>query len=469
MKKRGIVWFRQDLRLHDNEAIHEAIKLCDEIIYVYVLDSRLLDGRTSFGFPKMGNKRKVFLMDSVRDLKKNLRSRGVDLIVRSGLPEEVVFQLAQTYKTSWVFCNRERTEEEKNVQDSLEKRLWTIGQEICYSRGKMLYYTQDLPFPVNHAPDQFTSFRKEVEKITQVRTPLPEASSLKPFKDVEIKNEWPDHDSSYPEKGYAFRGGETEGLKRLRYYIWESEAVSTYKDTRNGMLGADDSSKFSPWLAHGCLSPKMIYEELTRYEEKVVANDSTYWLFFELLWRDFFRLMGKKHENKIFQLEGYTGGDEVSRDVDWTKFNKWRYGETGTPLVDAAMIELRTTGWLSNRSRQIVASYLINDLQLNWLMGAEWFESQLIDYDPCSNYGNWAYIAGVGSDTRPNRYFNVLSQARRYDPNGEYVKYWIPSLADLNEKIVHQPDRIEGKKPTVGGPIPDHYLNPIIGSGKWAS
>jgi deoxyribodipyrimidine photo-lyase len=189
--------------------------------------------------------------------------------------------------------------------------------------------------------------------------------------------------------------------------------------------------KFSPWLAQGCLSPKMIYAEVKRYELERVKNKSTYWIIFELLWRDFFRLMGKKYGNKIF-LRGGTKGEADNRlRNDEHLLKLWVEGRTGVPFIDANMREIEKTGFMSNRGRQNVASFLVKDLKVNWQMGAEYFESMLIDYDPTSNWGNWNYVAGVGNDPRENRYFNILTQATRYDPKGEYVKTWLPELSDL--------------------------------------
>lgn len=446
-KHRGIIWFRQDLRLHDNEALRDASLTVEETIPVYVFDERLFNTTTKFGFKKTDVFRAVFIIDSVRDLRNNLRSKGSDLIIRYGKPEEILLELASQLKSSYIFCNRERTQEELEVQDILENNLWTIGQEVRYSRGKMLYYTADLPFPVTHTPDKFSTFRKEVEKIVHVREPLDsdainlhglpmdievgEIPTLKElgFDDVDInKVEHAD-----------LKGGETEGLKRLKYYLWETDLVVNYKETRNEMLGLDFSSKFSPYLAQGCLSPKKILYEVKKYEETRKKNDSTYWIFFEMLWRDFFRLMGKKHGNNIFKRGGTKQVERADLEDNMDLFKVWAEGRTGIPMIDANMIELNSTGFMSNRGRQNVASFLINDLKVNWQIGASYFESLLIDYDPCSNYGNWNYIAGVGSDPRENRYFNTTLQAKKYDPEGKYVTSWIPELTKLPADKVHEP------------------------------
>jgi len=443
------------LRLHDNEALADALRTSEEVIPVYVFDERVFQGQTKYGFPKAGAHRTKFIIESITDLRNSLKAIGSNLIVRIGKPEAVLFDLAQEVKSAWIFCNRERTQEEVNVQDTLEKRLWEIGQELRYSRGKMLYYTADLPFPVTHTPDIFTHFRKEVEKYIQVRTPLL-APSKGDFQPLSIRLEEGTiptlntfGQSELPADNRAvlpFKGGETAGLERLRYYLWETDAVKNYKETRNGLIGSDYSSKFSPWLTHGCLSPKKIYQELKRYEEERTKNKSTYWLFFELLWRDFFRLMGKKHGNAIFQKGGTIRSINEEGKDDEQLFHVWMEGRTGIPFIDANMRELALTGFMSNRGRQNVASFLIKDLQVNWQMGADYFESTLIDYDPCSNWGNWNYLAGVGSDPRENRYFNILKQAKRYDVKGAYVKIWCPELTHIPPDKIHQPDTLTPKE-----------------------
>jgi deoxyribodipyrimidine photo-lyase len=443
--KRAIVWFKTDLRLHDNEALTEAIKAADEIYPVYIFDERIFKGITPHGFRKTAAFRAQFIIESVADLRSSFKEKGIDLIVRIGKPEEEILELARSLKTSWVYGLMERLPEEAAVQNSLEKNLWGIGQELRMFRGKMLYYTQDLPFPVAHTPDTFTAFRKEVEKITPIREPLPLPAvfqnwSAEPECGLIPNIEEFDHKLPEDDKRAAlkFKGGETEALKRLQYYLWETDLVKTYEESRNGLIGADFSTKFSPWLAQGCISPKLIYAELQRYEKERGANKSTYWLYFELLWRDYFRLMGKKYAKKIFLKGGLFGKSSKAVKKDSLLFQSWIDGKTGQPFVDANMLEIKLTGFMSNRGRQNVASYLVNDLKLNWQLGAEYFESQLIDYDPTSNWVNWLYVAGLGNDPREDRYFNPQTQSRRYDPQGDYIKLWLPQLSDLSADDIHE-------------------------------
>merc|ERR1712048_889996 len=242
-----------------------------------------------------------------------------------------------------------------------------------------------------------------------------------------------------------------------------------------GLIGTSYSTKFSSWLANGSLSPRKVYHEVKNYEKAKVANDSTYWCIFELIWRDFFKFVAWKCGTKMFRVTGI-----MNRTMPWKTdsdlFEKWSQGETGVPFVDANMRELLHTGWMSNRGRQNVASFLTKDLGLDWRMGAEWFESLLLDHDVTSNYGNWNYVAGVGNDPRPRK-FNVVKQGVDYDQKGEYIKLWLPELNSLHN--VHAPwtlsesewsrMRISYPLPVVMAPEWARYSQPSGGSRKSAT
>ncbi len=439
---RSIMWFRNDLRLHDNEALIDAISHNQEVLPLYVIDPRLFQGFTSYGFRKAGKYRIQFILESLQDLKSSLQNIGSDLCIRVGNPEEVIPEIARTIRSSYVYCNRERTRDEVSVQDDLEQGLWVIGQEMRYYRGKMLYYTADLPFPVTHCPDTFSHFRKEVEKFVTIRKPLKAPTVIEPLScelDMGMLPSLEDFGYQVCNQPVQLTGGETAAIEQLKYYLWDSKLIESYFNSRNGLLGRDYSSKFSAHLSKGTLSPKLVMSELKKYETEVVKNKSTYWLGFELLWRDFFRLMGKKHGNKIFHSTGTKGKLDIKLYDNQVLFEKWTSGKTGIPFVDANMRELNATGFMSNRGRQNVASFLVKDLKINWLWGAEYFESLLIDYDPCSNYGNWNYIAGIGSDPREGRYFNIPLQAKKYDPDGSYMRHWLPELKDAPLKFLFNP------------------------------
>ncbi len=441
-RKTGIVWFRNDLRIHDNEALVRAVERTDQVVPVYIFDPRQF-GKTAFGFDKTGAFRAQFLIEAVEDLRNRLRDRGSDLLIRRGFPEEILPQLTEQYHAVWVFANKEVTDEERQVADAVEKNLFGQHTTLELFWSNTLYHLEDLPFPVKATPDIFTQFRNQVEKNASIRpplavpfriqTPLMISGEIPSLNDLGIKAH-----SMDARTVLRFKGGETEALQRLDTYFWKKDLLSIYKETRNELIGADYSSKFSPWLAIGCISPRFIHHEIRRYEEERKKNDSTYWLIFELMWRDFFRFTAKKYGNRFFHPGGLKGqAPEIQPNPE--AFERWVTGTTGIPFVDANMRELRLTGFMSNRGRQNVASFLVKDLHQDWRMGASYFESMLIDYDVCSNWGNWNYVAGVGNDPRENRYFNIQSQAERYDPKGAYVRLWCPELRDLPPHMIHQP------------------------------
>ncbi|PZV16582.1 MAG: cryptochrome DASH [Leptolyngbya sp.] len=442
--QRILIWFRNDLRSHDHEPLYRAIQANPEFLLpLYCFEPRQF-GQTSFGFPKTGAFRAQFLLESVADLRRSLQSLGSNLIIRQGTPEIVIPDLTEQLGITAVYYHQEVTSEEIAVEDSMTQALEAIGVKCRRFWGHTLYHPDDLPFEVSQLPELFTNFRKQVEKESTINPTFPTPQNLPPLPTVE-PGELPSLSSfgldlpAFDDLAVLkFAGGETAGKARLDHYFWQQDCLKTYKETRNGMIGADYSSKFSAWLALGCLSPRYILEQVQKYETQRVQNDSTYWLIFELLWRDYFRFICAKQGDRIFRVSGLQGLS-IPWKEDWQRFDLWREGKTGFPLVDANMREIATTGFMSNRGRQNVASFLTKNLGINWQMGAEWFESLLVDYDVCSNWGNWNYTAGVGNDARGFRFFNILKQSKDYDPDGSYVKYWLPELAQVPAGKVHEP------------------------------
>ncbi len=447
--QRILLWYRNDLRLHDHEPLHAALAARADIVPVYCVDPRQF-GKTSFGFPKTGSFRAQFWLESLVALRAHLRQLGSDLVIRQGKPEQVIPAICQQMQITDVYWYGEVTSEEVAVEKALQQALSTIAVQRRIFWGHTLYHPDDLPMDPKQVPDVFTQFRKQVEQHSTVRPPLPTPDQLPPLPALPsqqamdcgtlptlamlgIEPVVPDDRAVM-----AFLGGETAGLQRMQEYIWQHDRLRVYKETRNGMIGADYSSKFSPWLALGCISPRLVYDQVQRYEVERIRNDSTYWLIFELLWRDYFRFVCVRYGTRVFQASGLQT-IAIPWRQDWQRFDLWRKGNTGFPLVDANMRELAATGFMSNRGRQNVASFLTKNLGIDWRMGAEWFESLLLDYDVCSNWGNWNYTAGVGNDARGFRFFNILKQAKEYDPNGDYVKHWLPELANLPPSKVHEP------------------------------
>lgn len=441
--KRILIWYRNDLRLHDHEPLTQASQEKSLIIPFYCFDIRQFNN-TSFDFPKTGNFRGKFLLESIDNLRQSLQELGSNLVIKKGHPEEIIPQIVQQLSIDKVYFYQEVTAEEIKVETALQKALSKLGVKTQSFWGKTLYHPDNLPFKISEIPELFTSFRKKIENNSTINSTFSTPSKLPQLPDIDLGkiptlNELGLQEPIFDTRVVlSFKGGESEGIKRLNDYFWQKNCLKDYKQTRNGMLGSDYSSKFSPWLALGCLSPLYIYEEVQKYEQERVKNDSTYWLIFELLWRDYFKFIAAKHSNKIFYLSGLQGLN-IPWKEDRERFKLWQEGNTGYPLVDANMRELAATGFMSNRGRQNVASFLTKNLGINWIMGAEWFESLLIDYDVCSNYGNWNYTAGVGNDARGFRYFNIAKQSKDYDLKGDYLKHWLPELNNIPGDKIHEP------------------------------
>jgi len=442
-----LVWFRNDLRLHDQVALHQATQKSKEVYAAYCIDRRIFE-KNSLGMPRTDSFRAKFILESLCNLRMSMRKLGGDLIVRLGEPEEQIAFLAEQLGVEAVFGSKEVTSEEVSIEKKLEKKLSCKGVRLELFWQHTLYHLEDLPFPINHIPNIFTEFRKAVEQNSSVRKALPSPKNLSPLPDGLLAGEIPrlkslglEETSISPKAAITFKGGETEALERLHHYFWKADALKDYKETRNGLIGADYSSKFSAWLALGCISPRFIYEQVKKYEKERLKNDSTYWLIFELIWRDYFRFIAKKYGNALFWETGIKNENLFLKN-NRRIFELWAKGETGVPFIDANMRELNQTGFMSNRGRQNVASFLVKDLAINWVWGAMYFESKLIDYDVCSNWGNWNYVAGVGNDPRENRYFNIASQAKRYDPQCEYIKLWLPELQNIPAPKLHQFDKL---------------------------
>jgi deoxyribodipyrimidine photo-lyase len=463
-----LLWLRNDLRLHDHAALDAAVRLARRgaeparLLAVAVVDPREQHD-AGYGFPKAGPFRARFRAEALADLRAGLRRLGGELVVRRGRPADVLPPLAVAHGVAAVLAHAEPMREEADDEAAVRQAL-PPGVPLHTLWGHTLLHPDDLPFDVADLPAVFTSFRRAVEDRWRVRDEIAPPAAVPPPPpgvepgaipgpaDLGLDDRAPDTRAAP-----AFMGGETAALARLDAYVWQRDRLRTYKETRNGMLGEDDASRVSPWLAHGCLSPRRVHAEVRRYEAERVRNESTYWLVFELLWRDYFRFYGAQQGDRLF-VRAAPDARTLHRPV----FDAWREGRTGYPLVDAGMRELRATGFLSNRARQNVASFFAKTLGQDWRAGAAWFEHLLVDYDVTSNWGNWAYVAGVGTDPR-DRAFNVTLQAERYDPDGAYLRHWLPELSALPPGLIHAPFRLSAMEQQMHGVrLGVDYPNPVV-------
>ena len=471
-----IFWFRSDLRLHDQRALAAAVEAAHasgsggaHLLPVVCLPE--LHSPTPWGFERVGTHRRAWAAAALGDLAAGLARLGNPLHVCRGLPAIALPALARAIGASVVVCEAIAAPYEQAEVAALRDAGLTV-HTVWHSS---LLQPHDMPWPVEQLPAVFTTFRQAVERAgIAPPAPLPAPLSLLPPPDVtpcvlESAGAVPwvqdssahaafaetadaaavarasslanlrdrtnvasdthltgladgcDPRSSFPYGMPACDGGETAALAHLAQYL-ARKLPHSYKATRNGLTGRDYSSKFSPWLATGALSARQVFADLTTFEREHGANDGTYWLWFELLWRDYFRFLHLQYGPVLYRAQGLSALPLARHNAQG--FDRWCQGQTGEPLVDAAMRELAATGYLSNRLRQVAASYLVHDLQGDWRAGAAWFESQLVDYDVYSNQGNWLYIAGRGTDPRGGRRFNLVKQAQDHDADGAYRRLW---------------------------------------------
>ncbi|MAJ31880.1 MAG: deoxyribodipyrimidine photolyase [Flavobacteriaceae bacterium] len=426
---KSLLWFTKDLRPYDHEGLQTAIRESSGIIGVYCIDKEAYTVAKEFGFSKRSKFQLSLILEALEELKKGLQSLNIPLIVFDTTASECLTHLLEEYQIDQVILQEEWSFEEQKEVENLKSQLPNILFKTYL--GQLLWHPEDVPYNLhqNELPDVFTVFRKKCEKQARVR-PLIINHSIPTNCFKQASSEIPTLQSLGlpevnipPSAAFKFHGGYQEAQDRLHAYFFENHHIARYKKTRNGLLGTEYSSKFSPWLAIGALSPRYIYHKIKSYEKKHVKNQDTYWLAFELMWRDYFKYISLEHGNHLFKQTGIKKRQYYWKQ-DKREFLKWVNGQTGDSFVDANMIELQQTGFMSNRGRQNVASYLTKDLQIDWRWGAAYFESVLIDYDVHSNWGNWQYVSGVGNDPR-DRKFNTQLQAERYDPKQEFQKLWL--------------------------------------------
>jgi deoxyribodipyrimidine photo-lyase len=428
-----LVWFRNDLRIHDNEILLEAIRKADKVLPVYCFDPFYFT-KNALGESKTGNIRARFLLESVADLRKNLQKIGAELIIRTGNPAEVLTQLAEQYHVNEVYHHREVAYEETAISEQVEAALWKIKLNLKHFIGHTLYHKEDLPFPIKDIPDSFATFKKKTERDSNVRpcidtpqlvhTPsIADAGELPTLEQLGLDNPVDD-----PRAPYKFTGGETTALLQLQKHFSNNGQQCNIKGAK--LSPASTSSTLSPWISLGCISLRQIYWEVMKHEDSINNNNP---LILELLWRDYFRFMFKKHGQKFIAANDAA---DLAANQD-ELFEKWKNGKTGVPLIDAIIHELNATGYINNYSRQIVAGYLVNTLKVDWTKGAKYFEQKLIDYSPASNWGNWAFIAGINNDPKDAKFFNIAKLPVEADMKSDFIDTWLPDLKDVTEKPLH--------------------------------
>ncbi|WP_298633626.1 DASH family cryptochrome [uncultured Umboniibacter sp.] len=437
--KTGLFWFNADLRLDDNNSLRELLNRSECVGFVYVIDPRWFHP-LRFHQPRMAAPRWQFLKQSLSDLHRQLKDKGHALTLLVGDPiTELSLQL-RSWNADLLGCSTPTGYFEAQQLSAVAANVSRVITNTDLTLFNSVQLAQDHPTMTS-----FSQFRKYVESSDlPLSSPSPshsfELASVASTESLEtifsrIEERWPQ--LATPSQS-RFQGGSVAAQKHLIDYFSSANAAC-YKDTRNALDDWDSSTKFSPYLAIGNLSARQVWSAVSDYERKHIANTSTYWIRFELLWREYFHHLAIRQGPKSFRFQGSASRRPLTF-FNATRFAQWCAGSTEFPLVNACMNQLRATGYISNRARQIVASCLVNELNCDWRFGAAYFEQYLVDYDVAANWGNWQYIAGVGADTRGGRHFNLEKQSAVYDADGRYTRKW---LDNSNEYVAPWVDAVD--------------------------
>lgn len=408
--KKILVWFRNDLRLHDNEMLVEAIAKSDSILPVYFFDPRYFEYDTEGNIQSENNSKVQFLIESVGALRKSLQKIGGNLLIIHGSPEDHMPGLIDRFEINEVYHHREVATVETTISSNVEDLLWKLKVNLKHFIGHTLYNKEDLPFPIKDIPDVFVQFKKKTERDAIVKDCFlsPEQINV-----VQVE-EWGALPFHTPVLGAPI-GGEAEGISHLNELFKEGAEIYAKINSRAHGDKFVFSSRLSPWLAVGCLSPRKVYWAIKDAERKFGSNSNFNQLILGLLWRDFFRFMFKKHST-IFFSEVVTDIKSSLTPQEYEHhLQQWKDGHTGNLLVDRYMMELNTSGFITHAGRLLVATFLIYILKLNWLDGASYFEQKLIDYSPASNWGNWSNVAIGGKEPRSKNTFDLDKQIKMLD------------------------------------------------------
>ena len=438
--KIAIWWVTNDMRLNDNPLVL-ALENYSFVIPVFTFgtvspQTRWISelakvpeslAKYSFSRQPLSEKRISFLNDSLSDLDCQLHELGNGLFYSASSLVTTLESLLPYIRDNYADCELELLCSVHFSSYELDelKQVKSYFSKVRRFHTSTLFTQKQLPFELKELPDIFTTFRKKVERIEVRKTagrplslpknPIIPRDILIDFKSIDTP--------SLANDTIGWKAGEKAALDHFHDYTFGTKKVETYKETRNGLLGTDFSTRMSVWLAYGSVSPVQLWNIVKEYEQKITSNESTYWVCFELLWREYFKWIEARYGSSIFHASG------VNRKYNKTKyqpsvFEAWCLRRTGNDWIDGFMKELLHTGWMSNRGRQNVASYLVHHLKQDWRLGAAWFEFNLLDFDVASNYGNWMYVAGVGNDPRENRIFSPERQAAMYDPDKKFISYW---------------------------------------------
>lgn len=451
----AIVWFRRDLRMHDHPALSTAAREYEVVVPVFVVDPKLIAGR--YESPS----RVRFMFDCLVDLDVALRQRGSELVLLRGTPERELPKLAREAGADAVLWSSDVSPYALARDRRVREALRDAGVNPRQQAGNYVTDIGRLRTGADRPYQVFSPFHRAWDAAPR-REAHGAPRKLRPLPATLGGGRLPDALDRVAQSGRAtaqpiVAAGETAGRKA--FSRWLSAGIDAYAERHDALAREHGTAELSPYLRWGCLSPV----ELERRALRHGGAGAEAWVR-QLCWRDFYaHVLLHWPQNVKFEFQASLRGLEWEQDAE--RLAAWREGMTGYPIVDAAMRQLSRTGWMHNRARLIVGSFLTKDLQLDWREGELWFARLLLDGEPAQNNGNWQWIASVGTDPAPvaRRLYNPTSQANRHDPDGEYVRRWVPELRDVPLSKLHEPWRMSASEQRQAGcVIGRDYPAPIV-------
>jgi deoxyribodipyrimidine photo-lyase len=460
-----IVWFRDDLRLSDHPALHAASQIGAPVICLYVFDEESAALRPPDARP-LGGAARWWLAQSLRALQKSLEAIGAPLTLRRGPPAKIIAELARETDAAGVYWNEIAQASHQAVTDRVVAALKQIGVAAQTFPGDLLAAPAEIRNKDGRGLRVFTPFWKRVQSFGDPPRPLPAPKALTPVADIagDTLESWhlePEHPDWAGGLRETWTPGEASAQARLRQFL--KSGVAGYSTDRD-RPGREGTSRLSPHLRFGEISPRQVWHaaRFAAAEHPKLAGDIDKFLS-ELGWREFCRHL-------LFDVPDLSernlqpAFDAFPWKADTRALQAWQRGQTGYPIVDAGMRQLWHTGVMHNRVRMVAASLLVKHLLIDWRHGEKWFWDTLVDADAGSNPANWQWVAGSGADAAPYfRVFNPILQGEKFDPDGVYVRRWVPELARLSNKLIHRPwTATPLELANAGVTLGKTYLEPII-------
>lgn len=457
MSKPIIFWFRRDLRLDDNIGLHEAIETGQPVIPLYIIDPRIQKSE------RYSPARMAFLLSALEAVDKRLNAYNTQLLVRHGNPHKILSELIEETGADKLYFNADYTpfsaKRDASIQDDLSIEVKAFDDALLIPPGRVMKDDGD-PYVV------FTPFKKRWNEKSKPAISTVELSPNNFYNISDLQNDGiPTHEQLDIQTAIPIpRADEAYAQERLANFV-KSE-IEDYSTARNYLPidpfdddRPEGSSFLSPYFRLGILSPRQAYwsarGKYANVKTKSIRDSIETWVS-ELTWREFYMHI-MTHFPHVDRGNFRPTYDTLEWRTEPDELQAWKDGKTGFPIIDAPMRQLKAIGWMPNRARMIVASFLTKDLLIHWQEGEKHFMQYLLDGDPAANNGGWQWAAGTGTDAQPYfRIFNPMSQSKKFDKDGEYIRHWIPELRDVPTKYIHEPWMMDTPPNDYPEPIVDH-------------